>query len=334
MRYIQVRDTNLRPSVIGLGTSDFGTAIREEEAFGLLDRFVELGGTLVDTAHVYGDWVEGGKGASERTIGKWLEQRGSRDKIVLSTKGAHPPLADFARSRLDADSIRSDLSDSLERLRTDWIDLYWLHRDDPERPVEAVMEALHEHVAAGRVHYIGASNWTRERIAAANRYAQRSGLTPFVASQPHWNLAVLNPVLPPDIVAIDDETRAWHVETGLAVFAFSSQASGFFGGKYGRGLAPEGGRAGHVQEMYANEASYDRLERVLALSNRLGTRASQTALAYVLSHPFPAFALIGANKLEHLEDSCKAGDLVLTPEQLRYLESGEGSFTSAVSPKD
>ncbi|MFD0674150.1 aldo/keto reductase [Cohnella sp. GCM10027633] len=324
MRIRHIPGTTLQPSVIGLGTADFGTALDRERSFGLLDRYIELGGTLIDTAHVYGDWAEGGTGASERTVGSWLRERGGmRDRIVLSTKGAHPPLNEMSRPRLDEEAIRSDLFDSLERLQTDRIDLYWLHRDDPARSVEAIMESLHEHVIAGRIRYVGASNWTPERIEAANRYAAANGLTPFIGSQPHWNLASLNPVLPPDNAAIDDREQDWYADSGVAVFAYSAQASGFFGGKYDRNRQPSGGRSSIALAMYANDTSYDRLERARELAAALGVSSSQVALAYLVSQPFPVYALIGPNKLEHLEDSCQAGDLVLTPRQLAYLKSGQ-----------
>lgn len=324
MRYCNIAGRSLTPSVIGLGTGGFGTALDKETCFALLDRYMELGGNLLDTAHVYGAWVPGGDGASETMIGHWLQERGTRDQVLLSTKGAHPPMSDFSQKRLDAESIRSDLSESLERLQTDFIDVYWVHRDDPERSVESIMDALHEQVASGRVRYIGASNWTSERIEAANRYARESGLPPFIGSQPHWNLASLNPVLPNDLVAIDERERQWYADTAdVAIFAYSAQASGFFSGRYGRGFKPEGGRADAVTGMYANDESYRRLDRVQSLAANLGVTGSQIALAYLTSQPFPVVALIGANKLTYLEDSCEAGDLVLTPEQLRYLELGK-----------
>ncbi|WP_164545391.1 aldo/keto reductase [Paenibacillus albus] len=323
MRYCNIAGTSLTPSVIGLGTADFGTALDKETSFALLDRYLELGGNLIDTAHVYGAWVPGGDGASETMIGHWLQERGARDRVLLSTKGAHPPMSEFSRKRLDAESIRSDLNESLERLHTDVIDLYWVHRDDPSRSVESIMDALHEQVSSGRVRYIGASNWTSERIDAANRYARENDKTSFIGSQPHWNLASVNPVLPGDLVDLDEQERQWYADASdVAVFAYSSQASGFFSGRYGREAKPDGGRADMVIRNYANDESYRRLDRVQSLAAQLGVGGSQIALAYLTSQPFPVVALIGANKLAYLEDSCQAGDLVLTPEQLRYLETG------------
>ncbi|SEO75909.1 aldo/keto reductase [Paenibacillus sp. OV219] len=324
MRFCTITGTSLTPSVIGLGTADFGTALDKETSFALLDRYVELGGNLIDTAHVYGAWVPGGDGASETLIGHWLQERGVRDRVLLSTKGAHPPMSDFSQKRLDAESIRSDLNESLERLQTDVIDIYWVHRDDPARSVESIMDALHEQVSSGRVRYIGASNWTSERIDSANRYARENGLTSFIGSQPHWNLAALNPVLPGDLIALDEHERQWYADSSdIAVFAYSSQASGFFSGRYSRAQKPEGGRADSVGSMYANEESYKRLDRVQSLAANLGVTGSQIALAFLTSQPFPVVALIGANKLAYLEDSCQAGDLVLSSEQLRYLETGQ-----------
>ncbi|WP_168118585.1 aldo/keto reductase [Paenibacillus sp. HB172176] len=323
MRFRELPGTDLESAVIGLGTVGFGSKQDEESSFALLDRYVELGGNFIDTANIYADFLGGEKGLSEKTIGRWLSSRGSRSDVILSTKGAHPPFDGSSRKRLDAASIASDLHESLERLQTDRIDLYFLHRDDPDMEVRNIMDALHEHVAAGEIRYIGASNWKPARIEEANRYAREIGKTPFVASQPHWNLASLNPgAMAEDMTAVDDEAYAYYVGAGLAVFAYSSQAGGFFSGRYGRGTRPDSGSAGHVEKMYANEESYRRLERVQELAAELGVSPSQVTLAYLTSQPFPVIALAGVTKLAYLEDSCKAGDLKLTDEQLSYLVNG------------
>src|SRR5437660_3499940 len=150
------------------------------ESFALLDGVFELGCTTFDTAHVYGS------GDNERTVGRWIRERGLREKIVLIGKGAHP---NSDRQRVTPWDISSDLYDSLARLQTDYIDLYLLHRDNPAVAVGPIVEVLNEHLAAGRIRAFGGSNWTPERLQQANTYAIEHGLTPFAASSPNFSLA-------------------------------------------------------------------------------------------------------------------------------------------------
>jgi aryl-alcohol dehydrogenase-like predicted oxidoreductase len=148
-------------------------------SFGLLDDILALGGNTFDAAHVYGN------GDNERTLGRWIEDRGVRDQVVIITKGAHH---NQDRPRVTPFDITADLHDSLARLRTDYIDLYLLHRDDPAQPVGPIVEVLNEHLAAGRIHAFGGSNWSHRRIAEANEYAATHGLTPslFLAHTSAW----------------------------------------------------------------------------------------------------------------------------------------------------
>ena len=128
-------------SVIGMGTAEFGGRHPEGLARDLLDAYVSIGGNLVDTARVYGDFATPRNGESEKIVGRWMEARGNRRDIFLSTKGGHPPLDDMHRSRLSPEEIRGDMAASLEDLRTDYVDIYWLHRDDPSRPIGQIMES-------------------------------------------------------------------------------------------------------------------------------------------------------------------------------------------------
>ncbi|CAN5875957.1 hypothetical protein BH24DEI2_BH24DEI2_18400 [soil metagenome] len=160
-----------------------GTVMVSEDAergFDLLDEIYALGCTAFDTAHVYGE------GDNERTVGRWLRDRGLREKIVLIGKGAHH---NADRARVTPFDITADLHDSLARFKTEYIDLYLLHRDDPGVPVGPIIDTLNEHLAAGRIRAFGGSNWTHTRVAEANAYAERNALTPFAASSPNFSLA-------------------------------------------------------------------------------------------------------------------------------------------------
>ncbi|WP_180970079.1 aldo/keto reductase [Deinococcus planocerae] len=325
MRAQAIPGTHLRPSVIALGTAALGSKLGEAASFRLLGRFLDLGGTFLDTARVYSDWLPGERSRSEKLLGRWLAATGKRDRIVLATKGGHPPLDDMGRGRLSEHDLRLDLEGSLLDLRTDVIDLYWLHRDDPRRPVEAIVDTLNAFVDEGLIRAFGVSNWSAARLREANGYARRAGRRPPVANQMSWSLAEPNPgsLGDPTLVVMDGATHALHREGGLAAVPYSSQANGFFGGRYGRGrwwvTAPS---ARHVRRVYYNDANFARLERVREVAARLGRSPNQVALAALMTEPFPVFPIVGAYRLEQLEDSAAAGNLVLDVETARYVKTG------------
>ncbi len=192
MRYKQLPQTDLSPSVLALGTGPFGTGIDSSTAFHFLDTFFEHGGTFIDTAHVYGAWVPGGLGLSERLIGQWLKARNIREHIMVSTKGAHPSLSSMHISRLSPQEIVTDLEESLRFLQTDTIDLYWLHRDDSTQPVAVFLETLEEQVRKGNIRSFGCSNWRVQRLEEARQYATDHGITGFVGNQVMWSFAIPN----------------------------------------------------------------------------------------------------------------------------------------------
>lgn len=326
MRHRTIPGTDLNAAVIVMGTAGFGGGMTEEAAFRLFDLYVEQDGNFFDTAIVYDDWLNQGRSLTELRLGKWLKERGSRSKLLIATKGGHPELSSMHIGRLGREEIVADVERSLRQLQTDYIDLYWLHRDDPSRPVDGIMDTLDDLIKAGKIRSIGCSNWTVERIKQAQAYAAANGRTPFAASQPLWNLAVLNPgsIGDPTLVAMKDGDKRYFEETGMAVIPFSSQANGFFGGRYARGReAGSQGSASAVERQYFNAASFDRLERVQALAAELGAASSAVALAYLTAHDFPVYPIIGATKPEYVRESCSAGDLALTPAQKRFLETGE-----------
>src|SRR5215813_7706907 len=155
MKYRQIPQTDLFPSVLALGTVSFGTAVDASTAFHFLDTFFEHGGNFIDTAHVYGAWIPGSMGLSEQLIGQWLKERNNRAQVIISTKGGHPQLSSMHIPRLSPEEIRADLEESLRCLQTDTIDLYWLHRDDPTQPVAALLETLQEQVRKGKIRSFG-----------------------------------------------------------------------------------------------------------------------------------------------------------------------------------
>ena len=208
-------------STLVLGTD----ALREldaEPAYELLDTWVELGGNVLDTAREYG--------AAERHIGRWLQDRGLRDEVVVVTKGGHPDETTW-RSRLGADELQRDLRESLDALGADAVDVYLLHRDDPARPAGTVVETLNGQRAAGHIRVFGASNWTCARLGEAEAFAAAHGLESFGCSSLQLSLAV--PREAPwrgTVGAHAWASRAWHAQRQLPLLAWSSQAGGFFAG--------------------------------------------------------------------------------------------------------
>lgn len=271
----------------------------------LFDHYVSLGGNCLDTARVYG---------TEGAVGEWLRLRGNRAQIVLIAKGAHH---DQHGPRVNSQAIAEDLARSLELLQTDYIDLYLLHRDDPDVPVGPIVECLNEHKAAGRIRAFGGSNWTHARLQEANDYAHAHGLTSFAASSPNFSLAVQNEPTWANCLSASTEPgeRDWYAQTGIPLLAWSSQAQGFFTGRYRRDDTSNS----EMVRVWYNDANFVRLERVNELARQKGVTPVQVALAYVLCQPFPTFALIGPRTLEETRTTTEGLRLTLTPDELAWL---------------
>ncbi|MBN2583443.1 MAG: aldo/keto reductase, partial [Planctomycetes bacterium] len=317
--------TDLDLSVICLGTVPIGGAISEDDSFRLLDAYVEMGGNFIDTAEIYSDWLDVGKSEAEVRLGKWLKARGLQEQVVVATKGGHPRWESLARMRLAPDELRTDIDGSRERLGLERLPLYFLHRDDPSRPVSEIVDVMAEAVDAGKIGYVACSNWQTERIAAAQQYAREHGRPQFVADQMRWSLARVNPESQsiPGLVEMDDRLHAYHRETGMAAVPYSSQAQGFFSGAYGRGIEHPQTRAGEkVNTYYYNEGNLARLDRVRELAGRGGLTTTQVALGYLLGQPFAVYPIIGVSSVKHLRDSCAAASVQLSAADVQWLETG------------
>jgi len=288
-----------------------------EEGFTLLDGILALGGTTFDTAHGYGN------GEAERTLGRWMEARGNRDQVVILGKGAHH---NQDRQRVTPFDITADLHDSLARLRTNYIDLYILHRDDPSKPVGPIVEVLNEHKAAGRIHAFGGSNWSAARVQEANEYADAHHLTPFVASSPNFSLAVQLKAPWPNCISISgpaaEGERDWYKAKNMPLFTWSSLAGGFFSGRFERDNLDT--FTTYLDklcvECYCTEDNFQRLDRVKTLAAEKGMTIPQIATAYVLSYPLNIFALVGCWAVEEFKANADALALKLTPAEIAWLE--------------
>ncbi len=319
---IAIPHTDLVASAICLGAGEYGSGISQADAFRLLDAFFEQGGNFLDSALVYAEWVPNGKGVSEKTLGLWMKARRNRDQVVVGTKGAHPRLETMHIPRLSPQEMLSDLEESLRNLQTDRIDLYWLHRDDPGRPVGEIVETLNAAGKAGKLRAFGCSNWRAGRIRQAQAYATEHGLQGFAADQMLWSMAVVDftAIGDPTLALIDEELWALHRESGLAAVPYSSQANGLFS-KLARGASGE--LSPLHQGMYRNPENLKRLERARRLAQELSLSLTQVVLGYLLSQPFTTLPIIGPKRMDQLLDSLSAGDIQLAPEQVKYLEKGE-----------
>jgi aryl-alcohol dehydrogenase-like predicted oxidoreductase len=306
MSYGQVAGVTIPVSRLVLGSMTVDMD-RLMHSFAILDFFFEHGGNCIDTAWIYR------QGSAEKCVGAWIESRRIRQKIVLIGKGGAP--IQYCTPPL----ITSQLMESLERLRTDYVDIYLLHRDNPQIPVGEFVECLNEHYRAGRIRCFGGSNWTTRRLEEANAYARSHGLREFTASSPNFSLAVWNePTWTDCISASDQASRAWYKRTAMALFAWSSQAAGFFSGRYNKNQLDKPG-TNDIARVWFNEANFQRLERAQELASGRGFTATQVALAYVLSESPKAFALIGPESIEELQQSIEALQLMLSTSERRWL---------------
>lgn len=316
MRYGSIPGVGDRVSRLVMGSMVFSTAPdRFENTCKLLDRFVAAGGTTVDTARVYG------AGSSERAFGDWLAQRGIRDQLVVIGKGAHHDNETFER-RVTPEAIHEDIETSLREMQLDTMDIYILHKDDPDAAVGPVVEALNQEVASGRIKAFGGSSWTHQRIAEANAYAAAHGIQPFTVSSPNLALAVPNEPMWVGCVSIagDPDAQAWYRQNRMPIFAWSSQARGFFSGRYHREVTEgETIDAQNVIRTYYSDANWERYRRAGELAKQKGCTLQQIVLAWVLRQPFELFALIGPATVGELDDSLGALDVTLSPDEAAWL---------------
>jgi aryl-alcohol dehydrogenase-like predicted oxidoreductase len=301
MRYQRFGPLGRDLSRLVLGTAAYEHASLDV-ALDLFDAFRELGGNVVDTGREYGN--------AEPILGRWLSERGLADEVVVLSKGAHHD-NDTGRKRVNPAEITLDLEESLRALGRASIDIYCLHRDDPDVPVGPILETLHQHRLAGRIRVLGASNWSVARLDEAADYAARHGLDGFACSSPGLSLAAPREAPWPGCVTIHErEARAWYIARHLPVFAWASLAGGFFAGV----------RSADVTRVYDTTENRERLRRARGLAARTGATPGQVALAWVLHQPFPTYALIGPRSVAELRESVVALDLALTPAESRWLD--------------
>ena len=272
-------------------------------AAAIWDDYFERGGLTFDTANIYAG------GLQERLLGQWLRNRGIREQATVIVKGAHTPLC-------TPEWCTRQLEESLDRLQTSHADIYLLHRDNPAVPVGEFVDVLNMHARAGRMHLFGGSNWSVERISAANRYAKRKGLQGFSVMSNNFSLArMVEPVWAGSISAAGAASRRWLTKQQLPLLAWSSQARGFFTARAGRTQLSD---AELVRCWYA-EDNFTRRERTLQLAQTKQVAPIAIAAAYVLTQPFPTFALIGPRLISETVSSLECVGVQLSARELAWL---------------
>jgi aryl-alcohol dehydrogenase-like predicted oxidoreductase len=315
MRTFNLANISKPVSVVGLGTMIFASH-KKDLAFELLDLFIAKGGTFVDTAEIYGDPEE--YGYSEQTIGMWLEERQNREKIVLMSKGCIPGTCEPIHPNgleITPQHIHDAIAGSLERLNTDYLDIWMFHRDAPEKPVDALVQAVNAEIDNGRIKAWGGSNWTVKRIVQTNEYAGRHGLVGMSASSPHFSLALANEAYWPDTVVTTPDDMQWYLNNRLPLIAWSSLGRGFFSHGSPDNMADDN----LVRTFYSND-NFERKRRARELGEEKGLKDIEVALAYVTNQKFPAIALVGPENKEELLSCIKGADFSLTDNEIEWLE--------------
>ncbi|WP_147794432.1 aldo/keto reductase [Cellulomonas sp. Y8] len=304
----RIGTTDLDVLPLNLGGNVFGWTADEQASFAVLDAFAEAGGSFVDTADVYSEWGDGHEGGeSEATIGRWMAARGNRTDVVVATKVGKLS----TRRGTSRAVVRAAIDDSLKRLGTDYVDLYYAHEDDQDTPLEETVAALGEVVADGKARYVAASNFSPERLAEALRIADDLGVARFVALQPHYNLVHRG--------AYEGPLQELAVREGLGVLPYSSLASGFLTGKYRDGSpavdSPRAGSAGRYLD--------DRGRRVLAALDAVaaahGTSVTAVSLAWLRVQPGVVAPIASARSVEQLPDLLAGATLELADGEITAL---------------
>lgn len=299
----------------------FGTAMVPFSTGGdgneLLDAMYGLGINTFDAARNYG--------LAERSLGNWVESRGNRDKIVILSKCGHPSI--FGRKRVNETEMRKDLRKSLSNLKIDYIDIYLLHRDDPEVEAGNVVEIFNALHAEGKIRAFGGSNWTHERIAAANEYAYKHNLIPFSVSSPNFGLASqMKDPWGGGCVTIsgseNEKAREWYRENQMPVVAYSCLGHGFFSGKlkskdqeYADQILDSAAMRG-----YGYPENFERLRRCEVLAEKKGVSVPQIAMAWLFRQNMNTFAIVSTSKPERMKQNIEALNMKLIKEEIQYLD--------------
>ncbi|MGZ5037350.1 MAG: aldo/keto reductase [Usitatibacter sp.] len=303
--------SGLSAAPLALGGNVFGWTADEATSFAILDRFVELGFNLIDTANTYSTWVSGHVGGeSETIIGKWLAKTHKRDRVIIATKvGMQIEGAKGLKRAL----IEGHVEKSLTRLQTDRIDLYQTHADDLDTPVQETLEALDRLVKAGKVRAIGASQYKPDRLRESLETSKRLGIARYQTLQPEFNLY--------DRAGFERDLQPVALEYGLAVIPFFGLAKGFLSGKYRKASDIEGRpRAAGLKKYFQGDRGMKILAALDSVSKRMGSTPAQVSLAWIMAQPSIAAPIVSVTSVAQLDEIAGAAKLKLDKEALAELD--------------
>ena len=297
----------------------FGWTADEAASFEVMDAYVEAGGNFIDTADIYSRWSPGNPGGvSEEIIGRWMKERGNRDGLVVATKLRGPMWDGPDGEGLSRSHIERAVEDSLRRLQVDTIDLYQTHWPDENVPIEETLSVFGELIDAGKVRYIGLSNYTTSQMKEALNATGPGGLTRFVSLQPHYNLVWRE--------EYEGQRMQFCEANGVAVIPYSPLEGGFLSGKYRRGEpAPKSQRASNARRFMTDEG-FAVIDALDLIAKDRGVSPSAVAVAWLLKRPAVVSPIIGANSPAQLGALLPASDLDLSDDEVATLERVSAPF--------
>ena len=309
-----------RLSHISLGCDHYGKTISEQTALGQLDIYFQQGGNLLDTALIYGQEKTGGPSTSEQVLGKWLQANNLHEKVTVASKGCHPYKEDMHRSRINEKDMMLDISRSLDQLRTDCLDIWFFHRDNPSMGADEIIDLASLLIDKKLVKHLGVSNWRTERIEAANTWAKAHGKTPFTISEIQWSLAHCTPETWGDdtLVCMTEEERTWYEKQNMPVMCFAPQAKGLFSKLL---AGKEETLSDTAKRRFLTPRNLALAPKVQALCERLQASPAAVAMAYLTSQKNPTIAIAGSSRIEQITETLGGADLTLTDQVLAFLQS-------------
>lgn len=295
---ILLKGTDLRVSPIAFGTVRAGLDWDGKDADKMLNHYLDNGGNLIDSARVYYDWVEPEIGRSERVLGDWLRRCGRRDEAILITKGGHPNRFTMHTSRMGQDDMEYDLGLSLKTLGTDYIDIYFYHRDDESRPVAELLERMEGFRKEGKIRYYGCSNWTTARMIEAEEYAKAHGLRGFIANQNLYNIGskYMKPFDDDTMVTADDAALDYYRNGNNTPMPYFGICSGFFH------ILDAKGPDAVKDSCYYTEGNLRVAKRIAELREKYGCTITQVLMGFFFTRDFPVIPLVGSANIAQLDD--------------------------------
>lgn len=296
---------------IAFGGNVFGWTADEKRSFEILDGFTDAGFNFIDTADVYSAWIPGNSGGeSETIVGNWMSQKKNRDKIILATKVGAPMGPD--KKGLSKKYIFQAVEDSLRRLKTDYIDLYQSHYDDPDTPIQETLEAYHQLIKEGKVRWIGASNLSPERLTESLEIAKKLNLPKYQTLQPEYNLYQRE--------GYEKNYEQIVLENGLGTINYYALASGFLTGKYRSEEDLNKSQRGHAVKNFLNDRGFKILKALDEVSEQYSADQASIALAWLIARPSITAPIVSVTSLVQLEDLKKAATLKLNVEDIAILD--------------